>query len=108
MAHKRRTLRFPFISSTEVINLDFEESAYGFTKELSLFGCFVTSGVRFPQGTSVKLIIRYGGRKFESLGRVAYVLPDEGMGIVFSTTQPDDHGILESWVDELREASAGA
>ena len=56
----------------------------------------------FAQGTKLKIRIAHRGANFEALGKVAYVRPNAGIGIVFTRIDPDDQLILEKWIAELR------
>ncbi len=73
----------------------------GQTKDLSLFGCTVDAANLFPHGTRVMIKIVHGGLKFEGFGQVAYARPDLGMGVVFTSMEPESEQILESWITDL-------
>jgi len=38
-----------------------------------------------------------------ALGRASYITTEGGMGIAFTQIEPNDHLILEKWVEELRD-----
>ena len=40
---------------------------------------------------------------FVALGRVSYITTESGMSIAFTQIEPNDHLILEKWVEELRD-----
>jgi len=98
----RRVPRYPFLVGVEVA----DESGIqiqGQTKDLSIFGCSVDTTNPFPQGTRVKIKIAHAGQNFESFGRVAYAHPNSGMGIVFTSVEPQNDRVLEWWIADLAQ-----
>jgi PilZ domain-containing protein len=98
-----RARRYPFITKIELTDVRSEIRIEDRTSDLSLFGCHVDTLRPLPQGTKVKIRIAHRSANFEALGRVAYVQPNAGMGIVFTRIDPDDQLILEKWIAELRD-----
>jgi len=47
------------------------------------------------------LKVTYGQQKITAFGKVIYARADIGMGIVFSTIEPIDQRLLETWMAEL-------
>jgi hypothetical protein len=101
IAHPRAR-RYSFVTKIELTDVRSETHIEDRTSDLSLFGCYVETQRPFPQGTKLKIRIAHRGANFEALARVAYVRPSAGMGIVFTTIDPDDQLILEKWIAELR------
>ena len=101
---RRRATRHLFGGAAEVINVESQNQLMSLTRDLSLYGCFVTSKAPFPKGTGVRLKITNSKANFSAVGHVAYNLPDEGMGIAFVQVEPKDRAVLEKW---LPPASAG-
>ena len=101
MAEHRRVPRRAFGGVAEITTAA-NPSAYivASTTELSRYGCFVTTDVSLPIGTKVSLKITYEDKVFNASGEVAYVLPERGMGIRFTTTAPEDVAVLESWLNQ--------
>jgi hypothetical protein len=101
IAHPRAR-RYSFVTKIELTDVRSETHIEDRTSDLSLFGCYVETQRPFPQGTKLKIRIAHRGANFEALGKVAYVRPNAGMGIVFTRIDPDDQLILEKWIAELR------
>jgi hypothetical protein len=73
------------------------------TSDLSLFGCHVNTPKPWPAGTRLRIRIAHRGAIFAAFGRVAYVLPNTGMGISFTSIERDGELTLEKWIAEQRE-----
>jgi len=65
------------------------------TNDLTLYGCRVSTVTPFPAGTKVMLKIAYRQNKVTAFGKVIYIRPDIGMGIVFTTVEPEGQRLLE-------------
>ena len=98
-----RASRYSFVTSIELTDVRSETYITERTSDLSLFGCHVDTQNPFPQGTKVKIRIAHRSANFEALGRVAHVRPNAGMGIVFTSIDPNDQLVLEKWIAELRD-----
>jgi hypothetical protein len=98
-----RASRYTFAARIELTDVRSETHITERTRDLSLFGCRVDTLKPFPQGTKVKITIAHRSANFEALGRVAYVRPNAGMGIVFTSIDPNDQLVLEKWIAELRD-----
>ena len=97
-----RATRYPFAARTEVSDVHSEKLLTAFTSNLSLFGCYVLTGIPFPRGTKVSLRITRGGGTFAAYGKVIYSRPEYGMGIVFTEMEASSQSILEKWIASLR------
>jgi hypothetical protein len=96
--NRRRVPRRAFGGVAEITTA--ESSAYivASTAELSRYGCFVNTQLSLPVGTKVSLKITYEDKVFNASGEVAYVLSENGLGIRFTTTAPEDVALLEEWL----------
>ena len=101
IAHPRAR-RYSFVTKIELTYVRLETHTEDRTRDLSLFGCYVETQKPFVQGTKLKIMIAHRGANFEALGKVAYVRPNAGIGIVFTRIDPDDQLFLEKWIVELR------
>ena len=97
----RRVPRHPFIADIEATNMKSGIQITEHTKELSLFGCGVETRKLIPRGTDVKVTITHEGAEMKALGRVVYARPDIGMGIAFTSVEPESERILRGWIAEL-------
>ena len=83
IAHPRAR-RYSFVTKIELTDVRLETHTEDRTSDLSLFGCYVETQRPFAEGTKLKVRIAHRGASFEALGKVAYVRPNEGIGIVFT------------------------
>jgi hypothetical protein len=97
----RRSLRHSLIVDVEVVDLNSGSQIRERSKDLSLYGCGVSTATPFPAGTKVMLKMAYGREKITFFGKVIYGRQDIGMGIVFTTVEPEDQKLLEDWIAEL-------
>ena len=95
---RRRATRHLFGVAAEVINVESQAQITSLARDLNLYGCFVTSKAPFPKGTEVRLTITKSQTNFSAVGRVAFNLPDEGMGIAFAQVEPANQAVLEEWL----------
>lgn len=94
---RRRVPRIPFKATSVVAEVGSTQVVVAQTSELSRYGCFVKTIQPYPQGTRVHIEMAEGGTTFSALGVVAYVAGD-GMGVIFSMVEPEDHEILAKWL----------
>ena len=97
----RQGLRHSVIVDVVVIDLESGIRIRERTKDLSLYGCGVRTATPFAAGTKVVLKIAYRAEKIAVFGKVIYGRPDIGMGIAFTTVEPEDQKIIEDWIAEL-------
>ena len=71
------------------------------TKDLNPYGCGMSTATPFSTGTMVKLKVTYGREEITAFGKVIYGRRDIGMGIAFTTVEPEDQRLLETWIAEL-------
>jgi hypothetical protein len=95
---RRRATRHLFGVAAEVIDVESRKQITSLARDLSLYGCFVTSKAPFPKGTGVRLKITNSQGNFSAVGHVAFNLPDEGMGIAFVQVEPKNQAVLEEWL----------
>jgi len=100
---RRRARRYPFVASTELVDVQSDLHLQERVTDLSLYGCGVAASKRLPVGTKLRIRIANKGKTFSAVGKVAYVTADGNMGIVFALIEPNDQMILEKWISELRD-----
>jgi hypothetical protein len=96
----RRALRHSLIVDEEIVDLKSGIQIRERSKDLSLYGCGVSTATPFPAGTKVMLKIACGRETIAVCGNVIYERQDIGMGIVFTTFEPEDQKLLEDWIAE--------
>ena len=97
----RRSPRFPFYASAEIVELRTETRLTARTSELSRYGCYLDMLTPLPLGIAVSIKITYGEKIFEATGRVIYAQPNMGMGVVFDQISPECVLLLEGWMNQL-------
>ena len=97
----RRAIRHSLIVDVEIVDLKSGIQIREPTKDLNLYGCGMSTATPFPTGTKVMLKMAYGPEKIIVFGKVIYGRPDIGMGIVFTTVEPEDRKSIEEWIADL-------
>jgi PilZ domain len=100
MCERRRAPRFAFGGVAEITTIHPNTYIILSTAELSRFGCFVTTRKPMFIGTKVELKITHDGRVFKASGEVVSVQSENGMGIKFTTTAPNDAALLQVWLGQ--------
>jgi PilZ domain len=98
-----RARRHPFVASIELVDVQSEIHLQERVTDLNLYGCGVAVSKPLRVGTKLRIRIIYKGSTFSALGRVAYATSSGDVGIIFTRTEPNDHLILEKWINELRD-----
>jgi hypothetical protein len=70
--------------------------------DLSLGGCYVTTGSPFPNCTRVILSIRSGEKQVRAGGVVRIAHPEYGMGIEFFQATPEQQDQVQKMIEALR------
>jgi PilZ domain len=99
-SERRQAPRHPFIASAEETDLASGARLSARVSELSLKGCYLDTLNPFPKGTQIRLVIFHGGATFTALATVIYPQPNMGMGVEFSTVEPEQLEVLRTWLTE--------
>ena len=99
--HPRSAPRYAFAVDIELTDVQSRIQIRERTNDLSLFGCGVDTSKPFPQGTPVRIKLSHEGAEAAALARVVYATPELGMGLVFTSVEPEVQRILEEWIAEL-------
>jgi PilZ domain len=97
---RRRTPRYVFFASAELLEEKSEVRVASRVSELSLHGCYLDMMNPFPKDTLVLLRIWSDEKVFQTKGRIIYSQPNMGAGVVFLDVQPMYLPILQQWLDE--------
>ena len=95
---RRRTPRFPFIASAEVMEQSSGSRMNTRISDLSAAGCYVDTINPLPKGTPVHLKIFTETQSFEAPATVVYSHAHLGMGLMFREVQPNSQSVLENWL----------
>ena len=94
---ERRGVRRVLVVDVDVTDLQSGTRIRERTKDLSLYGCGVTTQTPFLAGTKVMLKVTYEDKQFVAFGKVMYGRRDIGMGIAFTAIEPKSQKILDDW-----------
>lgn len=100
----RRSPRYIFFASAEIIDAESQSTMSAHTSELSRHGCYLDMMNPFFDGTALRVRITHDGQALETVARVVHSKPNVGMGISFDQIDPNQAPIIEQWLSVL-EAS---
>jgi hypothetical protein len=104
---RRRTPRYPFIATVEVLQKGAQAGISGRVTELSLYGCFIEMPDPFAKGSELLLKIYANNKYFESEAVAVYVNTGKGTGIRFQNVRPHYLSVLKQWLIEAALAKFG-
>jgi hypothetical protein len=96
---KRRSPRYSFIATAELIEEKADVRIASRVSELSLHGCYLDMMNPFPTGTTVLVKIAAGDAFFEAKSKIVYSQPNMGAGVGFVQIAPGSQEVLERWLD---------
>ena len=103
-SERRQAPRYPFIAEAEVTEISSDTKLVAKTSDLSISGCFLGMLNPSPQGTDVRVKIFHENTTFMALGKVIFIVPNMGMGVVFTSIEQDHQAILQKWIANLSRA----
>jgi hypothetical protein len=95
---RRRTPRYPFIATAEVVDQSSSGSISTRVTELSLNGCYLDMPNPLPKDAQIKIKIYSEGKFFESNGVVVYSQPNLGVGVTFREVRAQFVTVLKQWL----------
>lgn len=98
---RRRTPRFPLIADAEVTEIASETTLSAKTSDLSAGGCFLDTPNPSPEGTEIVVRISHADATFTARGKVVFLFPDMGMGVMFTNVPDSQQAILQKWLAVL-------
>lgn len=104
-ADRRTHPRYAFTAPVEVVAADAGTRIKTRIRDLSQQGCYVDTDSPLPLGTVTDIRITKGAATFEAVSRVVSQQPGKGMGLMFTTVEPEHLGTLDEWIAESRETS---
>jgi hypothetical protein len=100
---RRRTPRYGFIASAELLEVKADVRIVTRVSELSRHGCYLDMMNPFPKDTLVLVKISAGDAYFEGRGVTVYCQPNMGAGVRFTDTEERYVPVLERWLDDLEK-----
>lgn len=104
-ADRRANPRYAFNATAEVAAADSSAKTKTRVRDLSQQGCYLDTETPLPLGTAANVRMAKGAKSLEVQGRVVYVRPGKGMGLMFTAVKPEHGGTLDVWINESRETS---
>ena len=101
-SERRRAPRYPFIADAEVTEIASDTKLSAKTSDLSIGGCFLDMLNPSPVSTEIRVKISHASTTFTTLGRVVFILPSMGMGVVFTSVEDNQLATLQKWLSELK------
>jgi hypothetical protein len=98
---RRRAPRYPFIADAEVTEIASDTKMSAKTSDLSAGGCFLDMLNPSPEGTEIVVRISHADTTFSARGRVVFLFPNMGMGVMFTSVPESQQAILEKWLAEM-------
>ena len=95
---RRRSPRFPFIASAEVLTESAGTLLAARISDLSATGCYVDTINPLMDGTAVRLKILTEACVFEAHATVVYSHTHLGMGLMFGEVQGYSQDVLQNWL----------
>ena len=97
---RRRTPRYVFFASAELLEEKSDVRIASRVSELSLYGCYLDMMNPFPKDTIVLVRIWADEKVFQTKGRIIYSQPNMGAGVVFLNVEPMYLPTLQHWLEE--------
>jgi hypothetical protein len=101
-SERRRTPRYTFIASAELIEESADVRIATRVSELSLNGCYLDMMNPFPVGTLVLVKISAGDQYFQARSKIVYAQPNMGAGVSFLAVEDAYQPVLERWLDDAK------
>ncbi|HLZ49567.1 MAG TPA: PilZ domain-containing protein [Candidatus Acidoferrum sp.] len=104
-SERRRTPRYTFIASAELIEETSDVRIATRVSELSLNGCYLDMMNPFPVGTLVLVKISAGEAFFQAKSKIVYAQTNMGAGVTFLEIEATYQPVLERWLDEAMKGN---
>ncbi len=98
---RRSHPRFPFTAAVTAVKMSSGARIDARTVHLGAEGCYVDAMNTFPVGTAMQLRLTKDGESFRADAKVAYCQVGVGMGLLFSTTSPEQLSTLKIKIDNV-------
>jgi PilZ domain-containing protein len=95
---RRRTPRYPFVASAEVLERTSGTRMLARLTDISLYGCYLDMSNPLPSGSHVFVKIFRDTDFFEAEASVVYSQPNLGVGLAFREVKPHFLPILKKWL----------
>jgi PilZ domain len=96
---ERRSPRFPFIASAQVVETRTEARLQARTSDLSREGCYLDMLNPLPTGTRLKINVTHQNRQLDAVGLVVHSELNVGMGVQFE--EIGQRSVIDAWLADL-------
>jgi hypothetical protein len=93
--------RFPFSPAVEAVDIQANTRVMGRLSDIARHGCYMDTISPFAVEASVTLMITRDDQSFTTQAKVVYSQIGMGMGLFFTTAEPEQLRMLETWLAEL-------
>jgi hypothetical protein len=100
-AERRSHPRYPCTAAAEITDLGSGARMNARTSDIGRGGCYVDTLNPFPVGATVKVRLTKDNQSFVAQGKVAYGMSGLGMGLMFTSAEPEQLWTLQRWITEL-------
>jgi hypothetical protein len=101
---RRRHPRYSFSTAAEVVEKKSGARIQGRITDLARGGCYVDAMTPFGVGSEVTIRIMVESKTFEAPARVVFAAPGMGMGLTFTSVEPEQLPVLQKWLADLSGA----
>jgi hypothetical protein len=101
MSNRRSSPRYPASSATEAVHIPGGFKVAGRLSDISRDGCYIDTISPFEVGADLTLTIMRGNQSITTPAKVVYSQIGMGMGLTFTTTEPEQIRLLVTWLGEL-------
>jgi hypothetical protein len=100
-SERRNAERITFSAVAEIMNAGSSIRINARVSDISHTGCYLDAFNVLAAGTKIWITIRHGNQQFDSAASVVYTLPDMGMGVAFTSIEPEMLLLLDKWISEV-------
>ncbi len=104
-AERRNATRYPLVLAADVVEVSSGARLNARTSDISSTGCYLDTLNPVPKGSQVRLTISHHDELFEATGRIMYVSPGLGMGVVFEDVAAEQRARLQRWLEPKDQTS---
>jgi hypothetical protein len=104
-SERRRYPRYSFTAAVQAVDTVQRSVLNARISDLGRGGCYVDAFSPFPLKTGVRLHITSEKRSFKAHADVVYSKTGMGMGLAFTTVEPEQLQVLDRWLAELSGAA---
>lgn len=101
---RRRSPRYSFIASAELIETNSDVRIASRVSELSLHGCYLDMINPFPVNTAVLVKISTTQDFFQASALIIYSQQNMGAGLRFEALEPKYAEVLQRWLGEAEHS----